>query len=171
MDLFILRHGLAADRGSFDAKSDAERQLTEEGRRRTKSAAEAMKALEIEFDRVFSSPFLRATQTAEIVARGLNSRLKVEACPPLASPGDSRALIALIGKLKPQPASLLLVGHEPHLSELISLLITGDKAAGITLKKGALCKLAVEGLRHGRCASLQWLMTARQMHLIGQSTR
>jgi len=58
--------------------------------------------------------------------------------------------------------SVMLVGHEPYLSRLVSLLITGDTRAGITLKKGGICKLAVERLRLGNCARLEWLLQPGQ---------
>jgi len=60
----------------------------------------------------------------------------------------------------------LLVGHEPYLSELISLLVAGDSSLCVVMKKGGLCKLSVETLKHGRCACLEWLLTPKQMALM-----
>jgi len=60
----------------------------------------------------------------------------------------------------------LLVGHEPYLSQLIALLSSGGTSATIDMKKGGLCKLETEGLEYGHCATLQWLLTPRQMELI-----
>jgi len=57
----------------------------------------------------------------------------------------------------------LLVGHEPYLSELISVLIAGDAGAGIMLKKGGLCRLSATSLRFSRCATLEWLLTPAQL--------
>jgi phosphohistidine phosphatase SixA len=57
----------------------------------------------------------------------------------------------------------LLVGHEPDLSALASLLLTGGGGLTITLKKGGLCRLSAERLRVGRCASLEWLVTPSQL--------
>ena len=59
--------------------------------------------------------------------------------------------------------NVLLVGHEPYLSRLISLVISGSTSLPITLRKGALCKLSVDALIYGRCATLEWLLTSRQM--------
>jgi phosphohistidine phosphatase len=56
-----------------------------------------------------------------------------------------------------------LVGHEPYLSQLISLLVSGREDIGIDFKKGGLCKLEAEKLRYGKCAQLIWLLTPKQM--------
>jgi phosphohistidine phosphatase len=57
----------------------------------------------------------------------------------------------------------MLVGHEPYLSGLISLLVSGDSDCRIVMKKGGLCKLSVGTLKHGRCAALEWLLTPKQL--------
>src|SRR5258708_7959635 len=64
------------------------------------------------------------------------------------------------------PGEVLLVGHEPNLSELISLLVSGDARLSITMKKGGLCKVSAEILAARRCASLEWLLTPKQMGLM-----
>jgi phosphohistidine phosphatase len=60
----------------------------------------------------------------------------------------------------------MLVGHEPFLSQLISLLVSGDTESSVLLKKGGFCKLSTEHLKHGKCATLEWLLTPRQMELM-----
>ncbi len=62
---------------------------------------------------------------------------------------------------------VLLVGHEPYLSRLIALLISGNTSAAITMKKGSLCKLSIDNLVFGGCASLEWLLTPGQMRAVG----
>ena len=57
----------------------------------------------------------------------------------------------------------MLVGHEPDLSQFVSLLITGSTDAAIELKKGGLCKLTTEQLTFGQCATLNWLLTPKQL--------
>ena len=68
--------------------------------------------------------------------------------------------------LKPLPDRVLLVGHEPNLSELISLLVSGDASLNLAMKKGGLCKLSAEALSPRRCATLEWLLTPKQMGLM-----
>src|SRR2546430_12625846 len=62
---------------------------------------------------------------------------------------------------RPAPESVLLVGHEPYLSNLVSLLCAGGPNLSLTLKKGGLCRMEVEQLRAARCAHLEWLLAPR----------
>src|SRR5947207_7503842 len=82
MNLYILRHAIAVEHGAEHAANDSERPLTREGMRKLKLVVQAMKRLELSFDSIFSSPYVRALQTAQIVARGLNQekRLQLEDC-------------------------------------------------------------------------------------------
>ena len=80
--------------------------------------------------------------------------------------GNPQTLIRQINDLKPAPENILLVGHEPYLSRFIALLSSGSPAATIEMKKGGLCKLEVEELEYGHCATLKWLLTPRQMELM-----
>lgn len=161
MKLYILRHGEAAERGDARYPNDAERPLTPKGVRRTKALAHALRAWDVSFDLIFSSPLVRARETAEIVERGLRLHGRLELTEHLAPTGDHDRLIAQLSGIRPSPESVLLVGHEPHLSGLISLLCTGGQSLALTLKKGGLCRLEVERLQTGRCASLEWLLSPR----------
>lgn len=166
MNLYILRHGIAVECGTPGFEKDADRPLTSKGERKLWRAAEAMKAMELEFDLILSSPLLRARQTAEIVAGSFKAQKKLKFSDDLKPGGSEKKLIESLNKLEPQPENILLTGHEPYLSGLISLLVGGDAGLPVELKKGSLCKLAVEELRPGRCATLQWLLTPKQMELM-----
>jgi len=166
MDLYILRHGIAAPRGIPTPGGDSQRRLTVDGQTRMRRAARGMKALELEFDLILTSPFLRASETAEIVAEVLGLQEKLVSSPTLAADGNPKELLDLLKKDYRKRKSILLVGHEPYLSRLISLLISGDTAIAIALKKGGLCKLSSAALHYGRCAALEWLLTSGQMRLI-----
>ena len=128
--------------------------------------ADAISALEISFDIILTSPYLRARQTADIVADGTESKKKVIETDHLTPGGSARKIIEQIAAIKPAPENVLLVGHEPYLSELIALVLAGDAPVRITMKKGGLCKLTVDPLQHGRCAVLEWLLTPKQMSLM-----
>ena len=130
-------------------------------------AVAAMKKLELSFDLIVSSPFVRARQTAEIVAAGLKLKKRLEFSDGLTPDGDFEALIRELNALKPAPKELLLVGHEPHLSRFIALLCSGNLNATIEMKKGGLCKLESERLVPGHCARLDWLLTPSQLELMG----
>jgi len=161
MKLYILRHGEAADHGDPRYKNDADRPLTPKGTQRTKALAHALRQMDITFDLIFSSPLVRARETAEIVERGLRLHGRLELTEHLAPSGDVEKLVHQLNKARPAPESILLVGHEPYLSSLISLLCTGSSHLSLTLKKGGLCRMEVESLRAARCANLEWLLAPR----------
>jgi phosphohistidine phosphatase len=159
MEIYILRHGIAVERGTPGYKKDSDRPLTEEGEEKTRQIAKAMLAMDLKFDLILSSPYLRAKQTAQIVATELDE--DVTFTDFLVPNGNPLELVREINDEKPQ--RVLLVGHEPDLSQLISILMTGDSEAAIELKKGGLCKLTADRLTFGRCATLNWLLTPKQL--------
>jgi phosphohistidine phosphatase len=164
--LYILRHGIAVEPGTPGCENDSERPLIPKGECRLRSAAAAMKKMELSFDLIFSSPFTRAKQTAEIVASELKLKKRIAFFDGLVPGGNAKALIHAVNELKPAPESILLVGHEPYLSRLISLLLSGNTDAAIEMKKGGLCKLEAGELRPGQCARLAWLLTPAQMEMM-----
>jgi phosphohistidine phosphatase len=163
MNLYLLRHGLAVELGPHTLAKDSERLLTPKGMRKMREVGQAIDGLGLEFDLILSSPYLRARQTAEIVARTLKAEKKLQFTDALTPGAKAKEVIVQINATSPKPESVLLVGHEPFLSELISLLLSGDSGLPITLKKGGLCSLAVDSLKAGRCATLEWLLTPKQM--------
>lgn len=167
MNLFILRHGVAIERDPQSFPDDSRRPLTLKGEDRVRFVCDAMQALELSFDQILASPFLRSRQTAEIVAGTLGLRRVLECRAELTPEGDPKALVRFVNRLEPGPENLLLVGHEPYLSKLISVLISGTDGARLDLKKNGLAKLEVAPkLRYGQCATLSWLLTPRQLGLL-----
>jgi phosphohistidine phosphatase len=166
MNIYILRHGIAVDPGSPGFAKDANRPLTPKGERRLWQVAEAMQTLDLSFDLILSSPYARARQTAEIVAEAFKARKKLEISADLEPGGSMKGLVELLNHLRPRPDDVLLVGHEPYLSGLISMLVSGEETLAVEMKKGGLAKLSTEALKAGRCATLEWLLTPRQMALM-----
>jgi phosphohistidine phosphatase len=166
MNLYLLRHGIAVDPSAPGFSKDAERQLTPKGKRRLRQIANAMDVLKISFDVILSSPYVRAKQTAEIVAKSLKRLKQLKFSDELTPGGNPKLLIQQLNELQPKPKNILLVGHEPYLSKLIALLTTGNTNMEIDLKKGSLCKLEAESLRYGRCATLVCLLAPRHLVLI-----
>jgi len=162
MEIYILRHGIAIERGAPGYKKDRDRPLTKEGEEKTQQIAEAMLAMGLKFDLILSSPYLRAEQTARIVAAELDEEITFTDF--LTPDGNVLELLREINDEKPQ--QVLLVGHEPDLSRLISVLVTGDGNAAIELKKGGLCKLTADSPVFGRCATLNWLLTPKQLRAL-----
>ncbi|MDI6740929.1 MAG: phosphohistidine phosphatase SixA [Candidatus Edwardsbacteria bacterium] len=166
MNLYLLRHGIAADRGDPKYPSDDARPLTIEGKRKMLQAAKGMKTLGLEFDLILSSPILRAKQTAEIAAAVFDLEKYLRFSQHLGGGGDPRLLIKEICGEHSNRNDILLVGHEPYLSALVSKLVCGDEGIAIDFKKGGLCLLAIESLRWGKCAALCWLLTPGQLRAV-----
>jgi phosphohistidine phosphatase len=166
MNLYLLRHGIAAEPGVAGYEPDSERPLTPRGEKRLRDAARAMEELDLSFDLILSSPFLRARQTAGIIAQNLKLRKKLAFSDDLTPGGNPRLLIQQLNQFRPEPEDILLVGHEPYLGKLVALLAAGNTSLEIDFKKGGLCKLEAEFLLYGRCAKLVWLLTPRLMELL-----
>ncbi|MCI0540415.1 MAG: phosphohistidine phosphatase SixA [Verrucomicrobiales bacterium] len=162
-EIYILRHGLAVERGTRGYAKDSDRPLTPEGRKKMRRIGKTMRQLDLAFDLILSSPYVRARQTAEIVAKALRAEKLLKFSEHLAAGGDAEELVEQLRKLHHSPPSILLVGHEPYLSQLISVLLSGAPDLALTLKKGGLCKLTAPRLTYTRCATLEWLLAPRHM--------
>ena len=162
MDLYLLRHGIA---GSVDASrfpNDSLRPLTERGHESMHELGKAVGRLRLRINCIWSSPDLRATQTAEIFSEEVLNKRKVQTHKNLSPEGNVRRLIGDIADLDPSIDGLLLVGHEPGLSSLLSILTNGNVDLRVKFKKGGLAKLILDnriGLE--RCGTLQWLLPPR----------
>ncbi len=153
MKLYFFRHGHAEDSQGPDF-DDFTRQLTQKGIDRTGSAAAALVKLGVKPARLFSSPRLRARQTADILAKKLGITITVRDEVNFGfSPDQLRTLIAEAGS----DNELIFVGHEPDLSILVSALIGGGD---IVMKKGGMARvdlLAGEPLR----GVLVWMLAPK----------
>jgi phosphohistidine phosphatase len=173
MHIYLLRHGIAAGVGEGGVTRDAERPLTNEGRAKMKLAAKGMRALGLKFDYVFTSPYVRTVQTARIVAEefGLGDEL-VEVASLAAgrvfSHRSGHGADALLEVGAYDFESALLVGHMPDVSELASVLLSGGRGLGIEFKKGALGCVEVSALPPRAPGTLRWLLTSKQLQLIGE---
>ena len=123
-----------------------------------------MKQLGTEIDLILTSPYLRAADTARILQKKLDLKDdQVISLDDLAPGGNADALIKQINAKYGASGSIALVGHEPGLSRLIAVLISGDPTIPIILRKGGVCLLTAERLEYGRCATLQWLLAPAQL--------
>ena len=172
--IYIMRHGIAADLGAGGIIHDEDRPLTPEGRVKMQQAAEGIRRLELKFNLIFTSPLLRARQTAEVVADVLDIQHKlkvVEALAPgrgLVGAGAGHAeLFTEIGAYTFN--RVLLVGHQPDLSELASFLLTSNRNLNIEFKKGGLCAIEVTAIPPRGPGLLLWTLTPRHLREIGKS--
>ena len=168
MRLYLLRHATAVPSGTGECE-DAERSLTDEGHEQARQAANGLKRLKIPVDAVATSPFVRAVQTAEPIARAfdLDGKLrKLDALQPEADPAETS------GTLRGMAAHqhVVLVGHEPHMSAWLGWLVGGPGGIRCEFKKGGMACVDIDRLPpspgHG---TLRWFMTPKQLALIGQT--
>ena len=166
MNLYILRHAKAGER-SARFPDDSKRPLTPSGEKEMFRVAKGMRKMDLSFGLILSSPFVRAKRTAEIVAEVFKSN-KLRLSKNLASGADARDLIKELNNNYLSVRNILLAGHEPYLSKLISRLCSGDEKFSLHFKKAGLCKLKIRELRFGRCATLEWLLTPKQIALLAK---
>lgn len=150
-------------------KDDSQRPLTDRGRDRMRGISRGLARLDVMPDIVLSSPYTRARETAEILAAELDIKSSLikfsDDLVPMAQPSSLLKEIAERFLVD----NLAVVGHEPHLSSLISYLLTGKTEMSTDLKKGGVCLISLLIETQSWQASLEWLMTPRQLLAIGKS--
>ena len=142
MELYFLRHGIAADVGPAGL-GDAGRPLTKEGIAKMQAGARGIRRLGLRLDALLSSPLVRAHETAEIVARELGPELQL--AEKLAPGCDLTQLFALLGEYR-AAERVMLVGHEPDFSRLVGALTGGSQ---VMMKTGGLARVDIERLEQG----------------------
>jgi phosphohistidine phosphatase len=169
-DIYLVRHGLAGQFGDYE--DDAVRPLTEEGQKKTRKVAQRLLDLGVTFDRIYTSPYQRALQTAQILqtqiaqAGGLGSTtepgVELEIEDVLQPEGDRLVMIDRLARVRAAGLRVAIVGHEPDLSHLAATLVFGQACDNLTLKKAGIIGLTapIEGELVGAC-QLFWLAPPR----------
>ena len=166
MQLYIVRHGIAIDREEPKCPPDPERYLTEEGIEKTKQVAKGIAALGATADLLISSPYVRATQTAEIFASALEyAKQKIsksEALLPGAEPG------AFFRELVKQEdaSSVFCFGHAPHVDELLATAV-GVKHPITEMKKAGVALVELKRVSPPS-GQLIWLITPKLLRKSGK---
>jgi phosphohistidine phosphatase len=159
MDFFILRHAEAGKSLPARAK-DAERSLTAEGKEELEDVARALSRLKIRPDHIISSPLKRTRETAGEVAKALKKRDKVEIWDELKPEGSKQELYKRLSKLKPE-STVLCVGHEPYLTQMINEVTGHQGPPKIVLRKCGLARLSIKAFSPKVDGELRWLLTPR----------
>ena len=160
MKLYLVRHAIAEEAGMPGYEDDSLRPLTEKGREKMGRIAGVLKELGVKPNLIVSSPYVRASQTASILAKELKHKEEVAVSDFLLPMGEPDDMIGEINE-KYSVDELMLVGHEPNLSSLTSVLLAGDTDLAINFKKGGVCCLSVDNLHYDRKAVLEWLVTPK----------
>lgn len=148
MQLILIRHAPAGDRVEWARSGlpDEDRPLTKEGRTKMRRVVRGLRRVLESPERLFSSPLLRARETAELLLERYPD-LRVETTPELEPDADPAATLAWLKSLD-DGQRIALVGHEPHLSGLLGLLVHGDPSLDtLPFRKGGVAILELDTLR------------------------
>jgi phosphohistidine phosphatase len=166
-ELYLVRHAIAAERGD-EWPDDDRRPLTARGVARFKEAIEGLKKLDPAIDEIFTSPLVRAKQTADLLAAGLPGKPNVKILEALAPGHTPTSVMAQLAKAA-RRRRIALVGHEPSLGELAAHLIGAGRA--LPFKKGGVCRIDVESLTSRRPGALTWFVPPRLLRGLGRRAK
>jgi phosphohistidine phosphatase len=159
-----VRHAIAEQRDSAQWPDDAKRPLSEDGIRRFRRAAGGLRRLVPDVDAVLSSGYVRAWKTAELLHEVAGWPAPEELATLEAPRPPAEAATALRARTE---TSIALVGHEPQLSLLASLLLTGSQdELHIELKKGGVIAIAFGERIETGAASLLWSVTPKTLRAL-----
>jgi phosphohistidine phosphatase len=153
MILYLLRHGIAE--GHPAQGGDAERELTDEGREKLSAVLHRAAKGGMRPDRILTSPYIRALQTAQMAAKILQGPEPIET-PVLVPYGNPRGVWNEV-RANQDAAQLLLAGHEPLFSQAVSYLLDAP-AMKVDMKKGALVAIEIESFRGEPRGVLKWML-------------
>ena len=166
MECILFRHGIAVEPDDWEG-TEENRPLTEKGKRRARQAAKGLAALDCKPTHLFTSPFVRAYDTARIVRSAACPSLKVETREELAVGAKPEQLVNILRTL-PSDAVVVCVGREPLLGEAAGLLLCGKTLPNFPLKKaGAACLQLTDGVTPGQ-AQLRWWLQPAQPRALGK---
>ncbi len=159
-EFYILRHGIAVERGMAGISDDAKRPLTPEGKQKMRQIAEGLGRLGVALDWIVSSPLVRTVETAEILAESLGDSVPMDFAEALRPGGSPEALITFLAK-RPNRKRVMVVGHEPDLGEMAARLIGAGRHANLGFKKGGCCLITFDEFPPKSPGRLVWWLTPR----------
>jgi len=163
MKLYLVRHATAED--ANPATDDKDRTLTDSGKTKMMRAAEGLRKMKIRPLLILTSPLKRAQETAEILANGLVG-VRVEVMAELAPGVDAQIVLEAL-RSHARHKSVVLVGHQPGLGQLTSLLLTGsDRRCDFEFKKGGVACLDADFSDHPARGVLEWFATPKLLRRI-----
>ena len=168
MELFILRHGEAGQRS---LSSDKIHPLTSSGKTEIFEIAKALKTIGLKFDLIATSPLKRAYDTAMIVSEVFNIGSKVQVWNELSPEGKRTDVYQKISQLR-EEYSVLIVGHQPLLGEMVNDIIHKSKSSpcNFLLKKGGIVRIRLLRKSNIPKGELKWLLTPRILRNINKKS-
>ena len=160
MKIYLMRHGVARELDDTHFEVDSQRPLTANGRDTVNRIARALKKLDVSPDLILSSPYVRAEQTAAVLAKEFDIQKHVILSELLIPEGKAEAITGAIVE-KYMTDELFIVSHEPCLSLLVSFLATSNFNLAVNLRKGGVCCLSVGDFHIEPRASIEWLLTPK----------
>lgn len=157
MQVYLLRHGIAEE--ARDGKSDADRELTADGRRKLREVLRVASEAAAQPSLVLSSPLIRALQTAQIASQILRYKkeiLRADVLLPNSQPGRVWDEI----RVHRDERELMLVGHDPLFGQLAGYLL-GAPELQVDFKKGAILRVDFESFGTKPRGVLRWFLTSK----------
>lgn len=141
----------------LNPKKDERRPLDEEGILQSRYVGRLLAGLDVQVDRIISSPLKRARQTASLVANELAFEQAVQLDDALRPEAKFEQFQAMLARCKKHEA-VMVVGHNPSFTEFLSKSISSETgSAQIDFKKGAVAKVEMSG----KTGTMQWLVTSK----------
>jgi phosphohistidine phosphatase len=156
MDLYLIRHAHALALGERGITDDEQRPLSEKGEEQAAALGRFFKARGMAFDRIVSSPLVRARQTAEIMLKASGTDMEITLTDSLTPNARCKKLARYL--MKTGGEKVALVGHLPHMADFTAWIIGGKKAqiefakAGVALVSSGDSPVKGNGVLH-------WLLT------------
>jgi phosphohistidine phosphatase len=162
-ELYLVRHAIAAERGD-EWPDDTKRPLTERGISRFKEVVRGLRSLDVAIDEIFTSPLVRARQTANLLAAGVEGKPSVKLLETLAPGHAADDVLAQLAKVA-RRRRIALVGHEPDLGALAAALVGAQRP--MPFRKGGVCRIDVQSLSRERAGVLAWFVPPKVLRELG----
>lgn len=166
LDCLLIRHGIAVEAENWNG-SEENRPLTEKGKKRVRQAAAGLAALGCKPTRLFSSPLVRAYDTARLLRTVVCPTLKIETREELAVGVSPEQIVAFLRSL-PAEAFVTCVGHEPLLGCVAGILLCGKPIAGLSFKKAGAALIHLPDSPKPGQGVLRWWLQPMQLRVLGK---
>jgi len=163
-ELYLVRHGVAAERGD-EWPDDTKRPLTTTGVSRFREVVKGLVWFDVGIDEIYASPLVRARQTADLLSAGLPDHPPVRTLDELAPGHEPARVLAELAK-RVKRGRVALVGHEPDLGEFAAALLGARRA--LPFRKGGICRIDINRISASATGSLIWFLPPKVLRKAGR---